>query len=714
MTGQRPLDAAVLAVSLFNTILLLWLGLTVLLNAEHRTWAIGLAGGGLLMAAGFLAIHTGIFAQGWSHVSWGMDLSWHAGWVLVILLPMSWYVLMLWYAGFWEGSPAPLHRRQAPWLTLSVTFALGLVGLLIFANPFPTYSQIVDYESSATLALGRIPFWGLLYPLYILLCISLSLDALWAPAPSGRMMGDLARQRARPWLIATSLALLMVSGLVAWVVLLIMLGGSRGALAGTAQLRFTVAWFDVIIDSLIAAAVLLLGQAIVAYEIFTGKTLPRRGLARHWRAVVALAAGYALLTGGSLTTQLRPVYGLLLATILMTAAYALLSWRSYSEREQYMAHLRPFVASFGLYEHLLTGPAAAPPDVDLTVPFRALVDEVLGAKVAYLAALGPLAALAGPPLAALPGATPATALAALAARFRTPQDGYGRVDPGDYGGAAWAVPLWSQRGLIGVLLLGEKSDGGLYTQEEIDIARASGERLIDTQASLEMARRLMALQRQRLVESQASDQRTRRVLHDDVLPRLHTAILDLSASQPGPAELLAGIHRQVSGLLRDMPAGAPPELARLGLAGALRQVAERELGGAFDAVAWEVEPEAERRAASLPPRTAEVLFCAGREAVRNAARHGRGGDASRPLRLTVGLTWSSGLQLCIEDSGVGLGDGRPRSASGGHGLALHSTMMAVIGGSLAVDSLPGAYTRVTLTLPQEAWPGLQMAPDPQP
>ena len=48
------------------------------------------------------------------------------------------------------------------------------------------------------------------------------------------------------------------------------------------------------------------------------------------------------------------------------------------------------------------------------------------------------------------------------------------------------MPLWSERGLIGVLLLGEKRDGGLYTQEEIEIARASGERLIDTQASAEM------------------------------------------------------------------------------------------------------------------------------------------------------------------------------------------------------------------------------------
>ena len=112
----------------------------------------------------------------------------------------------------------------------------------------------------------------------------------------------------------------------------------------------------------------------------------------------------------------------------------------------------------------------------------------------------------------------------MAAQFDLAADDVRAARPASATAArVWAVPLWSERGLIGVLLLGDKRDGGLYTQEEIEIARASGERLIDTQASAEMARRLMALQRQRLADSQVLDRRARRVLHDDVLPRLHTA-----------------------------------------------------------------------------------------------------------------------------------------------------------------------------------------------
>jgi signal transduction histidine kinase len=300
------------------------------------------------------------------------------------------------------------------------------------------------------------------------------------------------------------------------------------------------------------------------------------------------------------------------------------------------------------------------------------------------------------------------------------------LDPAEYGGATWAVPLWSERGLIGALLLGEKRDGGLYTQEEIEIARATGERLIDTQASNELARRLMDLQRQRMAQSHVVDRRTRRVLHDDVLPLVHTAMLTLSAGQnhsdDQPSEVvmtLADVHRQIADLLREMPAVTVPEVARRGLAGALRQVVENELEAAFDKVVWQVEPEAEQEMGAISPLMAEVLFYAAREAIRNAARHGRDRD-DRPLHLTVGIASldarpselddgassgqeQGGLKITVEDNGIGIESARGPSGGSGQGLALHSTMMAVIGGTLAVESVAGAYTRVSLALPSGAW-----------
>ena len=57
-------------------------------------------------------------------------------------------------------------------------------------------------------------------------------------------------------------------------------------------------------------------------------------------------------------------------------------------------------------------------------------------------------------------------------------------------------------------------------------------------------------------------------------------------------------------------------------------------------------------------------------------------------------------QLVIEDDGVGLNAAAAPNGGSGQGLALHSTMMAVIGGSLSLESVPQSYTRVVLSLPE--------------
>ncbi|MFN8459104.1 MAG: hypothetical protein U0401_31390 [Anaerolineae bacterium] len=729
MTGNTWLDWPILAVSLFNTILLLWLGLTVMLNTERRTWGVWLSGGGLLVGAAFFVSHSAILGYGFSFIGPGLNFWWRTGWLPVILVPLAWYVAMLWYAGFWERAqehlplprPSTLHW-QRPWLFLTTGLAVVLTGLLILANPLPSFVQVVQLKLSATPEIGGIPLLILVYPLYITLCIVLSLAALRRPAPSGRVMGDLARRRARPWLMAASLLLLLVSLLVGWVMLWIVLSARQPAgPRALSELATPIAWFDLSIATLIAIVIILMGRAIVSYEIFTGKALPRRGFFRHWRSAVILAAGYSALVSWNLTFHLRPIYSLLLATIVMVLFYALFSWRSFAERDHYIEFLRPFVSSQGLYEHLLTPSPSEARKRGQGGGFHALCADVLGTRVAYLLPLGPLASLVGPGWTFPDNSPPPPRLPAspLLASL-TPQTICLPLDPAEYGGALWAVPLWSERGLIGLLLLGEKRDGGLYTQEEIEIARAGGERLIDTQASAELARRLMELQRQRLAQTQLLDRHTRRVLHDDILPSLHTAMLMLTANrrpETGDGEpsnlqsprkasnlqstevvaLLTDTHQQISQLLRDMPGAATSDIARLGLIEALRRTVEHEQRHAFDEVAWQLQPGFEAKIEAIPSLSAEVLFYAAREAVRNAAKHGRA-EAAAPLRLKIAVGWREGLEMVIEDDGVGLAAGSGEGGSG-QGVALHSTMLAVIGGTLSLESEPGMFTRVILTLP---------------
>jgi signal transduction histidine kinase len=222
-----------------------------------------------------------------------------------------------------------------------------------------------------------------------------------------------------------------------------------------------------------------------------------------------------------------------------------------------------------------------------------------------------------------------------------------------------------------------------------------------------MARRLIGLERERLAESRVLDQNARRILHDDVLPRLHTAMLQLdggqAASDGSPTAvvaLLGQIHHQLAHLLTALPTSIAPEVDRLGFVNALRQVVEGELANSFDEVTWHLEPAAVEVVAGSPRFAGDVLFCAAREALRNAARHARGGDLARPLRADVCLTWAGDhVQLAVEDDGVGFGNGAKSTLGGGQGLAVHSTLLTIVGGTLTIQPSQASGTRVALSLP---------------
>lgn len=226
----------------------------------------------------------------------------------------------------------------------------------------------------------------------------------------------------------------------------------------------------------------------------------------------------------------------------------------------------------------------------------------------------------------------------------------------------------------------------------------------------------MLLQRQRISESQLMDQQTRRILHDEILPELHTIMLSLSEgkefkeSSSTPAiKALSALHHQIADLLHKLPKTTSPQVAKSGLVGAIRHMIDDDYENQFHTVNLTVSPIAESKASEVPLLTAEVLFYATREALRNAADHGGGGTLAQPVNVEIAVTWQEGLKIVITDDGVGLEksiqgqlDHQPKTGKG-QGLALHSTMMAVIGGSLMVESRPGQSTSIILELPAESW-----------
>lgn len=707
MTNAILLDWATMAVSICNTILLLWLGTTVLLNAENRTWGVYVAAGGLLLGGAFFVSHSAVLGLGVEQLTVrNMTFWWTVALIPSTMLPFTWYVIILWFSGFWGTSQKVRLRHRISFYLIAGMMAAGLVALLasvilIAAEP----TDFLPLRRIVGISIFGVPVLGIGYAIYVLGCFGLSVDALRQPIHTRRVMGTRARRRAHPWLVGTAVSLLIVSLLVTGVMLWVAQFAFNQSFIDiylSVQNQFEI--IDLVVSSMIMVSTFMLGQAIVSYEVFTGKTLPRGGLLRHWQRVVVLAVGFGFVIGAVRGLNIRTIYGLLLATILMAVFFALVSWQSYVERDRFMESLRPFILSQHLYDQLLT--ASSPQEVNIYEPFRVLCEDVLEARVAYLSALGPMAAFAGPPLIFAPKPTSSLPpLTALISQFKSPNLPPLTIEPEEHGGASWALSLWSARGLIGVLLLGEKRGGGVYTQEEMEIARAVGERLIDSLASAIMSQRLMGLQRERLTQTQIIDQQTRRVLHDDILPTIQTALITLSHEEvtPGTIETVSTLtdaHRQISDLLHDMPTTSVPDVVRLGLLDALKRTVENDFSNTFAEVNWHIAKSAEKTLEQIPTLTAEVLFYAAREAVRNAAKYGAAERLERPFTLTISAYHTDQLIIQIEDNGVGMNSNQPSKGTG-QGLALHSTMMAVIGGEIIIESAADEFTRVKLTLPEE-------------
>ncbi|MBE0699502.1 MAG: hypothetical protein IH586_21475, partial [Anaerolineaceae bacterium] len=546
-----------------------------------------------------------------------------------------------------------------------------------------------------------------------LLCYLLPLDLLRLERGSDALETR-TRWRARPWLVTASVALLSAGTLLAWTAFWAVTTRPVPSLTDPAAQQI-VKVFDLAVAGLVALAITLLGRAIVGYEVFTGRSLPRDRFFNQWRSTVILAGGFGAATSWTLLIDLRPVYSLMMATALMTLFYALYSWRAYAEREEYMERLRPFIASQDLYGQLTAPQSGQEPQTNpssaASILFQTLCLEVLEVQQAVLIPAGTLATLAGPPLIFPEGSELFLPQVALYANQFTRQARFlPAAQAGMRAGADWAIPLWSSRGLDGVLYLKEKPNSNPFSEEEIEIAQTAGERLLDLLAGAEMARLAMNLLGQSLAQVRVMDGQGRRILHDEVLPELHTALLYLSEETAGPVEknlamdALAKAHRRIAGLMRDMPLPVPHRLAQNGLGAAIQTMLEYDFSNQFSAVAINIQPEAAQKAREMPLYVSEALFFAARELVRNAADHARGDQVDRDLCLGIHLTLDDELRLIIEDNGIGYQQDADTNGSSeqtqrkgsGSGLRIHSAILAAVGASLEISGRPEGGTQAVI------------------
>lgn len=683
------------AVSIFNFLLLFWLGLTVFLNARERSWGTWMAGSGLFVGAIFFACHTVALDYSLDTLLETSPQWWAILSLPVVALPLGWLSLMVWHCGALRKGGGRLKKKMAAAMCACFFLAGVLVALSLLGAPHGRWTPFGLDERGHENAFWAIRALLLLYPFFLVLCTGTSLVAVAAPIHTQSWRREEAVRRAKPLLLASSLCQFLVSLGVAGALVSIGTGdivtGNYALLNLTGQVANWIDDADLTLIVCIGLSVLLFGKAVVSFEIFTGKTLPRRGVLSQWRAVVCFTAMYATVVGGAWGLDWKPIYPLLLSSACMSLFLALFAWRALAERDRELNRLRAFVSSGHWLEGLINGREG---ELDRAVSSRleTLCESLVGASRAAL--------LPSPTLAPLFGA-------ARVFPHHLPFDARwnaletrGESVRALGGEAGWTLiaRLGDERE-TGVLLLGPRRDGALYTVEEIELARATGAYLLDIGAAGAVAARLRALQSQKLAEIASLDRSAKRRLHDDVLPLLHGALLSWNAPGGDARDLITQAHRDISNLLRELPTQNDAPLDALV---ALKRELDTELVGAFDSVSFYADENAHTAAQSLSPSLSQTLFFAAREALRNSSRHARGGEAKRELRIEVRacveIQPTRILQLFIEDDGIGSNAPLAKQESSGAGMGLHAALLAIAGGELAVER-SGNGTRVSLSVP---------------
>tara|TARA_Y100001937_G_scaffold128708_1_gene207153 strand:+ start:99397 stop:101355 length:1959 start_codon:yes stop_codon:yes gene_type:complete len=426
---------------------------------------------------------------------------------------------------------------------------------------------------------------------------------------------------------------------------------------------------DLLAQLSILIALIQVSQASVRYEVFSGH-MPRLGMLLYFRKTLI-----GLFVVSVLNATLYMIYSdvlwpmVTLSLISLQAGYV--EYRLMKDRERLLMRMQPF-ARMDVQEPLFR-------DLDRVDPLLFQLREELGLQGIRIQATGTYGSILGD------------------RGMRSSGDIPPNAEP------SARIQLKGPRGVLGELqLYGQK-----ITKEEQEFARSTAERLLDYMALFRFSRTLVLLQQDYMNARKLSETSARRILHDEVLPEIHSLILEgqSPASQSGR---LAAIHKKVSNLLQEMP-GYDNTLLRQGLLEAIRETMNKP-GYASGHLQIHREPD-------IDPAQKEVVFFAVRELLRNAVSHGSGVVELVEIPSDDPLNWML-KEMDRNENPARQRESPPKipktpathpspdSAGTGQGLAIHSAMLLLAGGGLEIlKTEPGFAVRVFLKDRQETEQG---------
>lgn len=270
-------------------------------------------------------------------------------------------------------------------------------------------------------------------------------------------------------------------------------------------------------------------------------------------------------------------------------------------------------------------------------------------------------------------------------------------------GAALAVPLLAGEQVLGILTLGEKRSGDLYSQEDLELLTTLAHSAALALENARLHEERLVMLRQQLAQVTAAQeeerQRIARELHDGVGPALASLNIRLRTAR----KLLERDHHPAAGEIEELAELAqtniqdirrlihdlrPAALDELGLVPALREYlvrCQQEHGLAIEFTAAEGE--------RLPASVETALFRITQEALANVVRHAQAHRVEVALRRD-----EAHVTLRVADDGRGFD---PQASRAGTHLGLWSMRERVeqLDGRFEIESAPGAGTTVRVIIP---------------
>lgn len=288
-----------------------------------------------------------------------------------------------------------------------------------------------------------------------------------------------------------------------------------------------------------------------------------------------------------------------------------------------------------------------------------------------------------------------------------------------------AVPLVARGRALGALAFVVSNSGRRYNHDDVALVEGLAQRAaiaVDNallyaaeqraRAEAEAARRRLQALSRKLVDIQEAERRAlARELHDDFGQALTGLKLSVELRERGPepgatplADPLAQINELI-GRVRGLSLNLrPAALDDLGLLPALLSFCKRYTAQTGVRVALHHSAVERRFARDLETTAFRIV----QEALTNVARHAGVAD------VTVWL-WSNqdALGVQVADTGVGFAK-RALAAGASSGLPGMRERVALLGGTLTIDSAPGRGTRLLAELPLLGPPAERIAGSAQP